>query len=111
MGFETPYAWLDVNNRDALKHATRFLLDLVHRRIAAINVEAMDFAHRRRSGYTDAINEHGNATDATLMRGGEMAEVFRYSCAREMLTAPNAPTAIATSSLISALGTRRAVEE
>ncbi len=111
-GCETPYAWLDVNNRSAFERATRFLFDLGHRRIALINgLEVMDFAHRRRAGYEDALRAHNVAVDPALMRSGEMTEVFGYQSTRDMLQETNSPTAILASSLISALGARRAVEE
>lgn len=111
-GIELPYTWLDVNNRSAFARATGFLYDLGHRRIALINgLEFMDFAHRRRDGYTHALTERGLPVDPDLMRSGEMTEIFGYRSAAQMLDGPVPPTAILCSSLISALGVRRAIEE
>ncbi len=111
-GYDKPYAWLDVNNRSAFLRATDFLFDLGHRRIALINgLEVMDFAHRRREGYAEALRAHDVPLDPHLMRSGEMTEVFGYQSTRDMLAKENAPTAILCSSLISALGVRRAIEE
>lgn len=111
-GHETPYAWLDVNNRSAFQRATDFLFDLGHRRIGLINgLEVMDFAHRRREGYSASLRAHDIALDPLLMRSGEMTEVFGYQSTRDMLSEDNAPTAIICSSLICALGVRRAIEE
>ncbi len=111
-GSTTPYTWLDVNNRSAFERATNFLLDLGHQRIALINgLEVMDFAHRRRTGYEDALTGRGIAIDPALMRSGEMTEVFGYQTTRDMLDQDDAPTAIVASSLICALGARRAIEE
>ncbi len=111
-GYSQPYSWLDVNNRSAFQRATDFLFDLGHRRIALINgLEVMDFAHRRRDGYTSSLLAHGVQIDPAIMRSGEMTEVYGYQCTREMLDGPDAPTAILCSSLISALGVRRAIEE
>ncbi|MFO8125021.1 substrate-binding domain-containing protein [Yoonia sp.] len=111
-GHETPYAWLDVNNRSAFQRATDFLFDLGHRRIGLINgLEVMDFAHRRREGYSASLRSHDVALDPLLMRSGEMTEVFGYQCTRDMLSGDNAPTAVICSSLICALGVRRAIEE
>lgn len=111
-GFDKPYAWLDVNNRSAFLRATDFLFDLGHQRIALINgLEMMDFAHRRREGYAASLRAHGVALDPALMRSGEMTEVFGYQSTKDMLGAVDAPTAILCSSLISALGVRRAIEE
>ena len=111
-GAALPYSWLDVNNRRAFQRATEFLLDLGHRRIALINgLEHMDFAVRRRTGYEDALRSRGIAPDPAIMRAEEMTEAYGYRAAREMLSQEGAPTAFLTSSLISALGVRRAIEE
>lgn len=111
-GCKLPYAWLDVNNRSAFHRATDFLFDLGHRRIALINgLEEMDFAHRRRDGYSGSLLAHGVPVDPRIMRSGEMTEVFGYQSMRDMLEQPDAPTAVLCSSLISALGVRRAIEE
>ena len=111
-GHGRSYTWLDVNNRRAFERATDFLFDLGHRRIALINgLELMDFAHRRRDGYTASLQSHDILPDPALMRSGEMTEVFGYHSTRDMLAMEPAPTAILCSSLISALGVRRAIEE
>ena len=111
-GHVMPYAWLDVNNRSAFQRATDFLFDLGHRRIALINgLEVMDFAHRRREGYSASLRAHDIPLDTKLMRSGEMTEVFGYQSTRDMLEGHDAPTAVICSSLISALGVRRAIEE
>ena len=111
-GHEAPYAWLDVNNRSAFQRATDFLFDLGHRRIALVNgLEVMDFAHRRRDGYETALRARNIAIDPALLRSGEMTEVYGHQCASALLTLQDPPTAILCSSLISALGVRRAIEE
>ena len=111
-GAELPYAWLDVNNRHAFARATDFLLDLGHRRIGLINgLEFMDFAYRRRAGYSAALAARGVALDHALVRSSEMTEVFGYQSTRDMLMLDAPPTALLCASLISALGARRAVED
>ncbi len=111
-GTSTPYSWLDVNNRRSFQRATEFLLDLGHRRIALINgLEFMDFAIRRRTGYLDALSTRGIAPDPVLMSSEEMTELRGYRAARAMLELYHPPTAFLVSSMISALGVRRAVEE
>ncbi|PUB19252.1 LacI family DNA-binding transcriptional regulator [Yoonia sediminilitoris] len=111
-GCDIPYTWLDMNNRQAFERATRYLLELGHRRIGLINgLEEMDFAYRRRNGYIAAHRSYGIATDPQLMRSDEMTEAFGYESSRDMLRQANPPTAIIVSSLICALGARRAVEE
>jgi LacI family transcriptional regulator len=111
-GAALPYSWVDVNNRRAFRRATDFLLDLGHRRIALINgLEFMDFAIRRRAGYTESLADRGLAPDPALMRSIEMTETNGYHAVRDMLGAKTPPTAFLVSSMIMALGARRAIEE
>ncbi len=111
-GCPLPYSWLDVNNRSAFRRATDHLYDLGHRRIALLNgVEEMDFAVRRRMGFEEALAEHGLTADPRHLHSEEMTDVFGYEATSEMLGAPDAPTAILASSMIIALGARRAIEE
>lgn len=106
------YSWLDVNNQRAFSRATEFLFSLNHRRIALINGrEALDFAHRRKSGYVAAHRGAGFAIDPEIMFSGDMTEVQGYLSAREALGREVAPTAFLVSSMISAIGVRRAVQE
>ena len=108
----TDYSWLDVNNRRAFQRATDFLLDLGHRRIGLVNgLEDMDFAYRRRMGYSDALLARGVTPDPGLMRSDEMTEIYGYVSAREMLARPDPPTAFLASSMITAIGLRRGIEE
>ena len=71
----------------------------------------MDFALRRRAGYSAALQAAGLETDPALMRSEEMTEGYGHRAAMEMLRGDAPPTAFLTSSLIIALGVRRAVEE
>ncbi len=111
-GTTLPYSWVDVNSARAFRRATDFLMDLGHRRIALVNgLEFMDFAIRRRRGYVEALAERGLTADPELMVQGEMTETQGHNAARAMLRLPDPPTAFVTSSLLSAMGVRRAVEE
>lgn len=108
----TPYDWVDVNNRSAFRRATKFLLDLGHVRIALVNGLAfMDFAKRRRDGYADALSAQGVNPDPALIRCDEMTESFGYGTSQELLALEDPPTAFLASSIITAFGIRRAVEE
>lgn len=105
------YAWVDVDNFAAFESATAFLLDLGHRRIALLNgPETMDFAVRRRKGFESAHAAHNVAPDPGLLASQEMTETYGYREAKRMLATDNPPTAFVVSSLISALGVRRAIE-
>lgn len=107
---DAAYSWVDVNNRRAFQRASEFLLDLGHRRIALVNgLETMDFARRRRTGFETALNERGLHPDPTLMRSEEMTEDFGFRTARDLLQSDAPPTAFLVSSMITAIGVRRAV--
>ncbi|MGB3277861.1 MAG: substrate-binding domain-containing protein, partial [Pseudorhodobacter sp.] len=81
-------------------------------RIALINgLEFMDFAIRRRDGYCEALAAHAIDTDPAMMRSVEMSEGLGYQAVREMLAQDAPPTAFLLSSMILALGARRAIEE
>ncbi|WP_172295289.1 LacI family DNA-binding transcriptional regulator [Pseudoruegeria sp. HB172150] len=105
------YDWVDVNNLSAFRRATEFLLDLGHRRIALINgLVSMDFAERRLMGYVEALEERGLENDDALIRSGEMTEAYGFDATTEMLALTEPPTAFLCSSMIAAMGVRRAVE-
>jgi LacI family transcriptional regulator len=110
-GASDPYSWVDVNNRRAFRRATDFLLDLGHRRIGLVNgLEYMDFAIRRRLGYTEALQARNIALDPGLMSTDEMTETRGYRAAEAMLAQDDPPTAFVVASIISALGVRRSIE-
>ncbi len=107
-----PYAWLDVNNKRAIDTATTHLTDLGHRRVALVNGrETLDFAARRRSGYEAALQRAGLPVDPRLMRSGDMSEPNGYDAARALLDEKQPPSAFVASSVVLALGVKRAVEE
>jgi len=111
-GSTLPYSWLDVNNRRAFQRATEFLLDLGHTRVGLINgLEFMDFAVRRRAGFTDAMEQRGLPADPALMTSDEMSEVAGYRAANRMLDLTRRPTAVVVASMISGMGVRRALQE
>lgn len=106
------YSWMDVNNRRAFQRATEFLIDLGHHRIGFLNGdEIMSFAERRRLGYEEAFKVRDLPLDPTLMRTGEMMETYGYDAAKEMISSVNPPTAFLVSSMLVAVGVRRAVQE
>lgn len=106
------YPWLDVNNKSAFKRATEFLLDLGHKKIALINgLKSMNFAARRKNGYEEALKEKNIILDENLVFHDEMTEPYGYEATMKMLCSKNPPSAILVSSIISAIGVRRAIEE
>ncbi|MCO6381920.1 LacI family DNA-binding transcriptional regulator [Oceanicola sp. 502str15] len=108
---ESDYSWVDVNNRRAFERATLHLADLGHRRIALLNgLETMDFAIRRREGFEAALAARSLPFLPALHRAEEMTESYGYEAASTMLSLPEPPTAFLVSSLITAMGVRRAIE-
>jgi LacI family transcriptional regulator len=81
-----PYSWLDVNNRSAFKRAVDLLLDLGHTRVALLNGdENMDFAIRRREGFTLAHEQRGLEIDPSLMHSNEMSEPYGFETTRQLM--------------------------
>ncbi|RME14338.1 MAG: LacI family DNA-binding transcriptional regulator [Alphaproteobacteria bacterium] len=106
------YSWVDMNNTRAFRRATELLLDLGHRRIALVNgLESLDFALRRRAGFEAALRARGLEPDPGLIFSDEMTEGYGHDTARALLARPDAPTAFLASSIIVAIGIRRAIEE
>lgn len=107
-----PYSWIDVNNKRAIKMATEHLISLGHRRISLINgKEELDFAARRRAGYLAALEHASIEADPAIMASGDMSEPNGRDVAQELLAHDNPPTAFVTSSVVLALGVKRAIEE
>lgn len=107
-----PYGWLDVNNKRAIRKATKHLIGLGHQKIALMNgLEVLDFATRRREGYLAALLDAGLKPDPQNMRSTDMSEPNGYVAAMELLTQDTPPTAFVASSMLLALGVKRAVEQ
>lgn len=110
-GSDVDYNWVDVNNRRAFQRATEFLLDLGHRSIALVNgLETMDFAVRRRIGYTDALTARGLEFQPEQVVSTEMTEVNGWRAAEQMLNGTPRPTAFLCASMLQGMGVRRAIE-
>ncbi len=111
-GEPAPYSWLDVDNTGAFRRATEYLLSAGHRRIALINGrETTGFAIRRQKGYEMALRDHGITPDRSLMRFGEMMETYGHEAVSELMQTINPPTAFLVSSIIPAIGARRALAD
>ncbi len=109
---DTDYSWVDVNNRRSFERAANFLFDLGHHRLALINgLEFMDFAYRRKEGFLAAHATRGIAPIPAFMVTDEMTEDFGFQAAQTMLARPDAPTAFIVSSMIMAIGVRRAISD
>lgn len=106
------YSWLDTNNARAFERASQFLLDLGHRKIALVNgLEHMDYAFRRREAYCKTLENSGVPINLNWMSSDEMTEINGYLSARRMLDNSDHPTAFLSSSMMMAIGIRRAIHE
>lgn len=109
---EDSYSWVDVNNRRAFLHATRYLLDAGHRRIGLINGwEYMTFAAKRREGLETALRERGIEPDPSIMVSDEMIEPNGHASMKRFIKESKAPTAVLCSSVLTGMGAMRALHE
>ncbi|MDO5647594.1 LacI family DNA-binding transcriptional regulator [Paracoccus sp. (in: a-proteobacteria)] len=109
---DTPYSWVDVNNRRAFERAAGFLIQLGHRDIALLNGdETLDFAHRRRDGVVAALRDSGLSPDPARMFSGDMTVAYGYSHARKLLAQDRPPTAILCAATMIAIGVQQAAQQ
>ncbi|MBB5516633.1 LacI family transcriptional regulator [Rubricella aquisinus] len=106
------YTYLDIRNANAFEAATRHLIRLGHRRIGLMNgLIALSFAKRRLMGYTSALENFGLPVDEALIRDGEMTEGYGYDTMMAWLDSDHPPTAVLSSSILSAMGAARALAD
>ncbi len=106
----TPYAWVDIDNEDAFRQATRYLLDLGHKRIALINGSTrFTFATHRVQGFRKALAERGLTPDERLIGEGPMTDEVGFRLAERFLAEEPRPTAFLVSSMMLAFGCLRVI--
>jgi DNA-binding LacI/PurR family transcriptional regulator len=92
--------------------ATRHLLALGHRRIAAIGGPSDILCSRARlDGYRTALDEAGVPLDPSLVSNGRFSVEEGVERARALLSRPDPPTAIVTGDDLQALGVYQAARE
>src|SRR5918994_1675466 len=92
--------------------ATRHLIELGHRRIAAVTgPDDMMCSLARVDGYRSAMNAAGLPIDPAWIRFGDFHPLGGEARAREILALPDRPTAIFAGSDLQALGTIAAARE
>lgn len=108
---DMPFAYLDIDNKGAFERATNLLLNMGHQRIVLINDDSRyTFAYHRLLGYQCALGEKGSSFDPKLVYEVEMTEEKGYQAAKHALEHLK-PSAFLVSSLILALGVKRAIRE
>lgn len=92
--------------------ATRHLLQLGHRRIAAISGPADMLCSRARiDGFRSALEESGIGFDPSMVRSGNFYVESGYEEGRKLLSGDDRPTAIFAGSDMQAIGVLRAAQE
>ena len=91
----TSVPWVSADNRVGAHAATKYLLQLGHRRIAHIQ-GPVDYkaSQERYLGYCDALQEVGLVPDPDLVRQGGFTPTDGRSAANHFMTMPDRPTAI-----------------
>jgi LacI family transcriptional regulator len=106
--------WVGADNRKGAYEATRYLIQLGHRRIAYIQGPMKyKVSHDRYQGYLDALQEAGVELDPTLVQEGDFMPTGGHSCARAFFARPRSeyPTAIFAGSDLMAYGVISAAQE
>jgi LacI family transcriptional regulator len=99
-------------NRQGGYDATRYLLELGHRRIGFITGSLdLGCSIDRMAGYHAALAESGVPADPALIRQGDFMQPAGYAGARELLMLPQRPTAIFASNDVSAFGVMEAARD
>jgi LacI family transcriptional regulator len=103
---------IDSDNVGGARVATRYLIELGHRRIAHIRGRSdLASAELREAGYRESLAEAGIPFDATLVRDGGYQAALTAETTRELLTRPDRPTAIFAANDMSALGVLKVAHE
>ncbi len=93
----------------APKCAAEHLIQKGHRRIALLEGRfSPQIYHDRHNGYMDAIVSAGLTVDPLFMRDVDANELCAETCAREMLSCPERPTALLCTNDTIAVGAMKA---
>jgi LacI family transcriptional regulator len=101
-----------VTNQQGAFDGARHLIELGHRRIGFITGE-MDVgcSRDRLIGYQEALRAAGIPLDPALIREGDFLQPRAYTCAQELLSLDEPPTAIFASNDVSAFGAMEAIRD
>lgn len=107
-------SYVDIDNYQAARDATEYLMQLGHKRIALFQGEANQLSTlQRTAGYTDAVASSHGSPDQNLVFPGRYSPESGYERAVELLSWPkeSRPTAIFCANDGIAFGTQRALLE
>jgi LacI family transcriptional regulator len=101
-----------LDNFSAAFQATKYILDLGHRRIASIaGPSHVSTGGDRLAGFKRALTSHGIAPDPSYIRSGGYREDLAFSATRELLALPEPPTAIYVANNLMLIGVMRALND
>jgi LacI family transcriptional regulator len=104
--------WVGAGNRRGSYAATRYLLQLGHRRIAHIQgPRKFLVSYERYQGYCEALDEAGITPDPALVMEGDFMPSGGQRCASKLLALEERPTAIFAANDLMAFGVLAAVEQ
>jgi LacI family transcriptional regulator len=111
-GVENGGPAVGATNHKGAQAATRYLLQLGHRRIGFITGNlAIGAARDRLAGYRAALADHGLREDPELIEEGDFFHPRAYARAQRLLSLDRPPTAIFASNDVSAFGVIEAARE
>jgi len=106
------YASVETNGRQWFGKLIDHLVSLGHRRIAYIGTNPELKIHADRfAGYQGGLHAHGLEYDPQLVVTGDLTSDGGFHAARQLLTLPNPPTAIACVDDMTAMGVLHAAQE
>ncbi len=109
-GSTVPY--VTAQNRQGAYDATRYLIQLGHRRIGFIlGPHTESPSGERLDGYRDALAQNGIAQDDQLVKNGDFTRQGGYAAALLLLSMDEPPTAIFASNDPMAFGVYKAVQQ
>lgn len=112
VGDLSPTAAVGTNNWSGAVAATRYLLDLGHRRIGVLTGPAKDLCSRARlDGFRAALDHAGIPFDESLLRRGVFTFEDGRDLGRELLTLPAPPTALVCGDDLQAIGVYEAARQ
>ncbi len=99
---------VDTENLEGAITATRYLVELGHRRIGFIGGRPdLESARRREQGYRTALEDAGIAVDSSLITSGDFTAAAAEGPAHQLLSRPDRPTAIFAANDLTAIQTMR----
>jgi len=107
-----PVDSVTVDNVSAAMQATKYIIDLGHRRIGTISGPGhVSTGADRLAGFHKALAAHGLNVEAGHIRSGDCREDVAYSVTRELLAQKSRPTALYVANNMMLVGVMRAITE